>query len=326
MSGLSIRCGIVLAGGDGRRLQPFVNRFLREGPPKQYVNFIGTRSLLEHTLDRTEKLLPRHLTFTVVSRNHLDHPEVQRQLGSRPRGIFIIQPENKDTLPAILLPLMHLYRRYPDSSVVIFPSDHFIAEEDEDLFMLYVARAFHAVESDPSQLVLLGAEPDRFEPEYGYILADGRERRLNSLGICRVNSFVEKPDPSVARGLIQQGALWNTMVVIFRTKTLLELVQVMAPKLYKSFQGILEAIGTFQLKARVDRAYEQMDPMNFSTSILQGFAPQLPWHLSVLPMREVLWSDWGSAHRLASSLKKAGYMPRLHGVSDSHQHFGSANA
>jgi len=316
MSGSSIRCGIVLAGGEGKRLQPFISRFRKEVLPKQYVNFIGTRSMLEHTLDRAEQLIPRHLLFTVVGRNHMDHPEVQRQLSSRPRGTVIVQPENKDTLPGILLPLMHLYRRYPESSVVVFPSDHFIAEEDEDLFMLYVGRAFRAVECDPSQLVLLGVEPDRLEPEYGYILPDGRDPRLESLGIRRVNSFVEKPDPSVARELIQQGGLWNTMVVIFRTKTLVDLVQVMVPKLYKTFHGILEAIGTVHLRDRVERAYEHMDPMNFSTSILQGLRPGHPWHLSVLPMREVLWSDWGSPHRVANSLKKNGYIPRLHGASD----------
>ena len=324
--GSSIRCGIVLAGGEGKRLQPFISRFRKEVLPKQYVNFIGTRSMLEHTLDRAEKLIPRHLIFTVVGRNHLDHAEVQRQLSSRPRGIFIVQPENKETLPGVLLPLMHLYRRYPESSVVVFPSDHFIAEEDEDLFMLYVGRAFRAVECDPSQLVLLGVEPDRLEPEYGYILPDGRDPRLESLGIRRVNSFVEKPDPSVARELIQQGALWNTMVIVFRTKTLLEMVQVMAPKLYKAFQGISEAIGTFHLRDRVDHAYAQMESMNFSTTILQGLRPQLPWHLSVLPMREVLWSDWGSAERVANGLKKNGYIPRPHGVSDSHQHVGAGNA
>lgn len=316
-SGSSVRCGIVLAGGEGRRLQPFVYRFRREALPKQYISFIGTRSMLEHTHDRVEKLIPRHLLFTVVGRNHMDHPEVQRQLSGRPTGSVIVQPENKDTLPGILLPLMHLYRRYPDSSVAIFPSDHFVAEEDEDLFMLYVARAFRSLENDPFQLVLLGVEPDRLEPDYGYILPDGREHRLDALGIRRINSFVEKPDPSIARELIQQGALWNTMIVVIRAKTLIELVQIMVPKLYKTFQGILEAMGTRLQRDRLDHAYEHMEPMNFSTAILQRFRPELPWHLSVLPMREVLWSDWGSARRVANSLRKTGYAPRLRSVSES---------
>src|SRR5262245_14422708 len=323
-SGSSIRCGIVLAGGEGRRL-PFVHRLQRETLPKQYINFIGARSMLGHTLDRAEKLIPKHLIFTVVGRNHLDHREVQRQLSSRLKGTVSAQPENKDTLPEILLPLMHIYRRYPESSVVIFPSEHFIAEEDEDLFMLYVARAFRAVESEPSQLVLLGVEPDRIEPEYGYILADGKDRRLEPLGIHRVNMFIEKPALGVARELILHGALWSTMVLICRTKTLLEAVQVLTPKIYKSFQGILEAIGTVHLKDRVDAAYEDIDSTNFSKSILQRLSPQLPWRLAVLTMREVLWSDWGSAHHVAVSFKKTGYLPRLRRISETPL-FGMWNA
>lgn len=312
-----LRCAIVLAAGEGQRLRPFVQKIRGEALPKQYINFIGTRSMLEHTFDRAEKLIPRHRIFTVVGQYHLEHPEVQRQLSSRVGGTVIAQPANKDTLPGILLPLMHLYRRYPESSVVVFPSDHFIAEEDVHLFMLNVALAFRAVERDPSHLVLLGVEPDQLEPEYGYILTDGVESGLESLGIRRVKMFVEKPDPSVTRQLILQGGLWNTMVTVFRTKTFLELVRDMAPKTYKSFQGILEAIGTFGLRERVDEAYQQMDSMNFSTAILQALRPEHPWRLSVLPVREVVWSDWGSAHRVASSLKRTGYMPRLRGVSDS---------
>ena len=324
-SGSSIRCGIVLAGGEGRRLQSFVHRLQKEMLPKQYINFIGTRALLEQTLDRAEKLIPRHLIFTVVGRNHLEHPEVQTQVSNRLKGTVIAQPENKDTLPEILLPLMHLYRRYPESSVVIFPSDHFIAGEDEDLFMLYVARAFRAVESDPLQLVLLGVEPDRIEPEYGYIVTDGRDSRLEPFGVHRVNLFIEKPAPSVARELIIQGALWSTMVVISRTKTLLELVQILTPKLYKSFQGILGAIGTLHLRDRVDEAYEHMDSMNFSKSILQGLGPRFPWRLAVLPMREVLWSGWASTHHFGSSLEKTRFLPRLRRFSDS-QFSGASNA
>ena len=51
-------CGIVLAGGEGKRLQPFIKSLGKGTLPKQYVNFIGNRSMLEHTLKRAEKLMP----------------------------------------------------------------------------------------------------------------------------------------------------------------------------------------------------------------------------------------------------------------------------
>ena len=132
----SDRCGIILAGGEGERLRPFI-RQLRGGLlPKQYVNFIGTRSMLEHTFHRTEKLIPPERLFTVVSRNHLSYPEVRQQLSSRPLDTVVVQPVNRETGPGILLPLMHIYKRFPESTVAVFPSDHFIVEEE--LFMAHV--------------------------------------------------------------------------------------------------------------------------------------------------------------------------------------------
>jgi mannose-1-phosphate guanylyltransferase len=98
--------------------------------PKQYVNFIGTRSMLEHTLHRAEKLIPRERVFTVINEAHLGFPEVKRQISQRRQRTVIVQPENKETAPGLLLPLMHVSKRYPNSTVVIFTSDHFVLEEE----------------------------------------------------------------------------------------------------------------------------------------------------------------------------------------------------
>src|SRR5262245_13952897 len=60
-----VLCAIVLAGGEGKRLQPFIKSLGKGTLPKQYVNFIGSRSMLEHTLDRAEKLMPAARVLTV---------------------------------------------------------------------------------------------------------------------------------------------------------------------------------------------------------------------------------------------------------------------
>ena len=115
-----LRCGIVLAGGEGKRIRPFIRRVLGADLPKQYVNFIGTRSMLEHTFNRAEQLIsPEHL-FVVVARDHLDYIEVQRQISDRPPHTVILQPINRETGPGLLLPLMHLLKHFPNSTVGIF--------------------------------------------------------------------------------------------------------------------------------------------------------------------------------------------------------------
>src|SRR5262245_49701472 len=70
-------CGIVLAGGEGKRLQPFIKSLGKGTLPKQYVNFIGSRSMLECTLHRAEKLMPSARLLTVISESHLRYPEVR---------------------------------------------------------------------------------------------------------------------------------------------------------------------------------------------------------------------------------------------------------
>ena len=135
----SLLWGLVLAAGDGTRLQSYIQKIRGENLPKQYVNFIGRCSMLEHTVDRAEKLIPQQQIVTVVSKHHLRFAAVQRQLARQLPTNIILQPENKETLPGILLPLMHVYKRCPKGIVALFPSDHFILEEDR--FMYHVAQA-----------------------------------------------------------------------------------------------------------------------------------------------------------------------------------------
>src|ERR1043165_8872643 len=131
------RCGIVLAGAKDNRLRSFIHCLRGTAAPKQYVNFIGTRSMLEHTLDRAERLVRRSCLYTVVSREHLAYPDVQQQLNARPRERVLAQPDDLGTAPALLLPLLLIHRSQPNAAVAVFPADQFIVEEE--LFMTQVA-------------------------------------------------------------------------------------------------------------------------------------------------------------------------------------------
>ena len=125
-----IRCGIVLSGGNGTRIEDFVSRLRGCKLPKQYDNFVGKGSMLEHTLHRAEKLIPAQRLFIVIAKEHLEFDEVRSQIVSRPRQRVVIQPQNKDTAAGSLLPLMYLYKPYPAAGVVLFPSDHFVLQEE----------------------------------------------------------------------------------------------------------------------------------------------------------------------------------------------------
>jgi len=304
-----LRCGIVLAAGDGKRLRSFIHRLRGDGIPKQFVNFLGTRSMLEQTYHRVEKLIPPEYLLTIVNRDHLRYLDVRRQLSSRSEKTVIVQPENKGTGPGLFLPLMHLSKRYPASVVAVFPSDHFILEEDS--FIEHVATAFRFVERNPSRLVLLGIQPWEPESEYGYILPGSQVEDLDSGEVRNILEFVEKPESRIASVLIQRSGLWNSFVMVFRAKTMLDLMALNSPDLYLAYQRIEDAIGTALERDVVESVYAQIPTMNFSKEVLENIVRSYPSHLAVLTVADITWSDWGSERRILGDLRRLGYLNRL---------------
>lgn len=305
-----VSCALVLAGGEGKRLRPFVHLLRRDLLPKQYVNFIGRRSMLEHTLSRAEELVPASAVFTIVNTGHLVFPEVRRQLAGRHPGTVLVQPENKETAPGILFSLIHIAKRHPNSIVTILPSDHFVLEE-EDLNG-YLKYAHGLVERDPTRLVLLGVEPDHDETEYGYIVPGAKVKRTDH-PVWQISSFVEKPDSRTAETLSRRGALWNTMMMVFHTGTMLATIKNLMPELFAAFEPLFHAVAMAEEKNVYAEIYRKLPLVNFSKDILEPLAQQTS-RLLTLPVRDVLWSDWGSETRIMEVLRMTGRAMRLNGL------------
>jgi mannose-1-phosphate guanylyltransferase len=303
----TLLCGLVLAGGEGQRLRSLVTRLRGDALPKQYVNFSGSRSMIEHTYRRAERLIPRERLFTIVNRAHLNFPEVNHQLRDRHRGTVIVQPTNRETGPGLLLALMYIRKRYPNAIVAVFPSDQFVLETDR--LMRHIQLAYAIVERRPFSLVLLGMTPDYEEQDYGYIVPEtGTDR--SGWGIRNVQTFIEKPNPLRASELIRQGALWNAMLFVFNIDTLLAWVHEVEAELYGHFGRIYDTIGTRQEARLIQATYSnQLRAVNFSKGLLEPIAERYPGRLAVLPVTDVTWSDWGTERRIVSTLKNIGRIP-----------------
>lgn len=310
---------LALAGGEGKRLRPFVHLLRRDLLPKQYVNFIGRRSMLEHTLDRAERLAPAAHVFTIVNKDHLIFPDVRRQMAKRSSGTVIVQPENKETTAGIVLALVHIAKRDPNAIVTVLPSDHFVLEEDE--LASYLKFAHHLVKKNSSRIVLLGVEPEWEESEYGYIVP-GRKLRQGTNDLFRISSFIEKPDYGTAQKLARTGALWNTMMMVFKLNTLLDAIGVFAPAIFDAFRPLHEAIGSPDEEAVTETIYQQLPASNFSKEILEPLAAEESASLVTVPVRNVLWSDWGSESRVMEVLRKTGYVSRLNNLTRVPMHIG----
>ena len=287
--------GIVLAAGEGTRVRDFLTQLCGGRGIKQFCAVIGRRSMLEHTLARVERLIPRERVLVVVSSEHRE--EVARQLAHWPADNIIYQPLNRDTAPGLLLPLAYIAHREPFATMAVFPSDHFVV--DEERFMASVWRAVTETQRCPRELTLLGITPDRPEEGYGWLEPAEEESNRVTRAIQR---FWEKPAPAQAEALFRRGALWNSFVGVAQATTVWEMIRQTASDLYQDFMTIRRALDRPHVAEVIANVYRPMRAVNFSS----GVCALLPSRLRVLPTPEVGWSDWGSVERICTSLEQLG--------------------
>jgi mannose-1-phosphate guanylyltransferase len=290
--------GIVLAAGSGRRMEDFILQFYGCRHPKQYVAFTGEGSMIQQTLWRTESLIPQENIFVVVDPKHGDL--IKDQLKDHPPARVIFQPANRETAPGVLLPLANIFKNNPESTVAIFPADHFVLEEDR--FMEHVRLATEAVKLLPEQTILLGIQPDAPEPEYGWIQPGKRVLQPDGMDICQVEGFYEKPEAQTATSFYDQGYLWNTLVIVARCSTLWNLALEALPEFRNPFENILNALGTPQEEQVIHQEYETMGPATISHGVFEKY----PSRLLVGRVNDVFWSDWGNGPRVLDTLNKIG--------------------
>ncbi len=297
---LSPLWSIVLAGGNGERLQPTIWEWLGQARPKQYCVFTGTRSMLEHTLDRADRLSMPDQKVTVVAKDHWPH--AASQVAGR-QGQVVVQPANRDTAAGVFLPVSYVRAWHPDATVVIYPSDHFIYPEEA--FLDVVRRAVSALEMIGDRLILLGARPDGIETEYGWLELGEALHTMEGHGLRAVSGFIEKPGLARARAAFKTGALWNTFVIVTRLETLWQLGWRCLPTMMQLFDRFEASIGTDAEQAVLESIYQAMPFRNFSADLLQ----RVPSRMAVLELQGVHWSDWGRAERITTSLDQIGKQP-----------------
>jgi mannose-1-phosphate guanylyltransferase len=282
---------IILAGGDGQRLQEVTRRISGDDRPKQFCPLLpGGATLLQQTRARIAQVVPASRTIFIFNR---EHERFYADEYSRvPQERMAAQPHNHGTLAAILYGLILAARKDPDSVVGVFPSDHYYARESR--FTLAVQMAYEVAVADPLRVVLLGAEARAPEPGYGYIEPDVSQdpaSNFGPFGMTPVRRFWEKPGQWLAEVLIKRGCLWNTFVMMGRVASFLNLIREAAPIAYAAFEPLL---ADRNLRIDADSIYGKIPALDFSSSVLV----KSPAHLSVLSLGRTGWSDLGEPHRL----------------------------
>lgn len=122
---MTITC-VLMAGGKGERFWPKSRTHL----PKQFLNISGNKSMIQQSIERLERLVDISQVFVVT--NGLYAELIKAQVPHLPHDNIIIEPVGRNTAPCIGLASIIIEERFPESTMIVLPSDHII-ENEEDL-------------------------------------------------------------------------------------------------------------------------------------------------------------------------------------------------
>ena len=300
---------IVLAGGEGDRLRPLIQRLYGQDRPKQFAALLGSRCLFRQTLDRLRLFVPAERIVVVTCKGHEGY--VAEALDGAPVGRVLVQPENRGTAAAVLLPAYWINGNDADAVVTICPADHFVHEEEA--FTECVADLVGAVSEHADWIGLLGATPTEPDPDYGWI-EPGEIVAWSPAGnpIHRVRQFWEKPFALAAQGLIEKGWLWSTAVLAARASVLVEVAGRLRPGTALQISAACPLLDTDQETWALQHAYASIRKESFSSAFLERCSASLV----VYRLPALTWSDWGTQERVVASLRRARLLPPWFGESD----------
>jgi len=283
------RWSVVLAGGEGNRLQSLVERVCHDARPKQFAPLMGSRTLLQQTLARTRLRIPESRTVVSGLGRHASYLAADVR-GSDVR--VLLQPSNRGTAAGLLWPVYWIHQMDPGAIVIAMPSDHFVYEDRR--FMDHVLGVSAFLEQHPQWLVLVGARPAEPDSGYGWIERAESLEAHGSETVWRVRRFVEKPSSDAARACFARGHLWNTFVLMGRTETFINAARLCAPEIHTALSDAARHAGTEAERESVEAVWPMLPSASFSDAVLAAPFPRLA--TSCLP--PILWSDLGTPERL----------------------------
>ena len=219
---------VLLCGGVGSRLWPVS----RQGRPKQYLNLIGESSMLQQTLTRIESLTQTAPIIVCNEEHRFLVAEQVRQLGFTSPTI-ILEPEGKNTAPAIALAALAIAAADPEAQLLVLPADHYVGKPEALIDAIEKATSA----SSQGKLVTFGLVPSRPETGYGYI------KRGEALApdVSVLEQFVEKPDQPTAEGYIASGDyVWNSGMFMFTATRFLESLAQFQPEMARVCERAME--------------------------------------------------------------------------------------
>ena len=273
-------CALIMAGGKGTRFWPLST----EKKPKQFLNLIGDKTMIQMTVDRIRPIIPIERIFICTGDSYVDL--VKSQLPDIPEKNIIVEPEGRNTAPCIALSAMIIKKYYNDATMVVLPSDHLI--KDEDSFRNILLDGEKYLKENDKAILTLGMTPNRPETGYGYIKFSKDKTYINNNEVIKVDKFVEKPNLEKALEYLADGSyLWNGGMFIWTVNNILDQIKEFIPKTYNALKNI-EQINVNELQGYINENYGKTDSISVDYAILEKSN-----EIYVIPS-DFGWDDVGS--------------------------------
>ncbi len=268
---------VIMAGGVGSRFWPRSTK----KHPKQLLNIISDRTLLQDTVKRLEGLVPLEKIYIIT--NTLQREEVEKQLFNLPKENIIDEPFQRNTAACIGLASIIIQKNEKDAVTVVLPSDHII--HDVDNFQKSVLTAANFANKTRG-LVTIGINPSKPETGYGYIQINDKNIGDN---IFKVQTFAEKPNYATAIRFIESGDFfWNSGIFIWRVETILDEIRALMPDLYEGLEKIESALGKSNFNQTLNTVYGLLRKVSIDYGIMEKS------RRVYLTKGNFRWSDVGS--------------------------------
>ncbi|MFQ5439299.1 MAG: mannose-1-phosphate guanylyltransferase/mannose-6-phosphate isomerase [Paracoccaceae bacterium] len=274
---------VILCGGSGTRLWPLS----RKSYPKQFSRLTGRESLFQASVKRMSgdgfaaPIILTNADFRFIVSEQL------AEIGVEPKAV-LIEPEGRNTAPAVLAAALWLADTDKDASMLIAPSDHIVQDAAGFRNAVLSGKAACAA----GELVTLGIGPDRAETGYGYLeLAETSHvtGQAPETGARKLKRFIEKPDLATAKEMIAAGNfLWNGGIFLFSVKDIIKGFEAHAPGLLAPCKAAVEQskadLGFLRL---APGPWKELEDISIDYAVMEHSK-----NLSVVPFSGG-WSDLG---------------------------------
>ena len=269
---------VILSGGSGSRLWPLSRGMY----PKQLLPLVDpSLSMLQQTVQRTEGLSSIKSPIVVCNEEHRFMVGEQLQQIDVTQATILLEPEGRNTAPAIALAAIHAQRTSKDEMIVVMPADHVV--QDVSAFQAAILKASGLAENDG--LVTFGVVPQSPETGYGYIRAGSEVE-----GGYEVSEFKEKPVLETAEQYLRSGDYyWNGGIFVFKASAYLRELERYAPEVFNATQASMKNAQSDLDFIRVDaHAFAKSPSISIDYAVMENTS-----QAKVVPL-DVGWSDVGS--------------------------------